>query len=125
MSEEKEPEFGGVAIVYEDEIMLCLRSPNMEHYASHWSIPAGFVEYDETPQEAAIRELKEETMIEILDCEFVGVLRNAFYVYRYNSGTKLNPILDKEHTSWDYFKKDELPLVMDDELKFLIKNKIF
>ena len=125
MSEEKEDEFAGVAIVYEDEILLCLRSPKMEYFPNYWSIPAGFVEYGETPQEAAIRELKEETMIEILDCEFVGILRNAFYIYRYNSGTKLKPILDKEHTSWDYFKKDELPLVMDDELKNLIKNQIF
>jgi len=124
MSEEKENEFGGVAIVYEDEIMLCLRSPNMGHYASHWSIPSGFVEEGETPQEGAIRELKEETMIEIGDCEFVGILHEAFYIYKYLSGTKLKPILDKEHTSWDYFKKDDLPIVMDDELKNLIKNKI-
>ena len=42
MSEEKENEFGGVAIVYEDEILLCLRSPRMEHFPSHWSIPSGF-----------------------------------------------------------------------------------
>jgi len=125
MSEEKENEFGGVAIVYEDEILLCLRSPRMEHFPSHWSIPSGFVEENETPQECAIRELYEETMIEIINCEFVGILHNSFYIYKYVSGVKLEPILDKEHTSWDYFKKDDLPIVMDDELKNLIKNKVF
>jgi 8-oxo-dGTP pyrophosphatase MutT (NUDIX family) len=125
MSEEKEDEFAGIVIVYEDEILLCLRAPNMEHYPSHWSIPSGFVEEYETPQECAIRELYEETMITISDCEFIGILHDSFYIYKYDSGTKLAPILDHEHTSWSYFKKDELPIVMDEDLKNLITNQIF
>ena len=36
-----------------------------------WSIPAGFVEGDETADQAAIREVKEETGI---DCQFEGMI---------------------------------------------------
>ena len=125
MVDENKKEFGGVIIMYEDNILLCLRSPNMLHFPNHWSIPSGLVEEGETPQECAIRELEEETEIEISDCEFVGILHNAFYIYKYVSDNKLEPYLDHEHTSWDYFKKAELPLVMDYELKNLITTQIF
>mgnify|MGYP001271084037 CR=1 FL=1 len=128
MSEEHKQQYGGIALVYEGdndkEIMLCLRAPDMEHYASHWSIPSGYHEEGETTKETAIRELKEETMIDIPSCEYVGTLHETFHVYKYVTATKLKPILDREHTSWDYFKKDELPIVIEGELKNLIKSKI-
>jgi len=129
MSEEFIQEYGGVALVYEDgdgnqEIMLCLRAPDMNHFASHWSIPSGYQEKGETTKETAIRELKEETMIDIPNCEFVGTLHDTFHIYKYVTATKITPILDREHTAWDYFTKSELPLVIEDELKKLIKNNI-
>lgn len=39
----------------------------------YWSLPAGFVEYDESPKQAAIRETKEETGLDVTIERLVGV----------------------------------------------------
>lgn len=50
---------GGVFVVRGDEVLLIKRggSPNK----GDWSYPAGYLEYDEKPEEGAARELEEET----------------------------------------------------------------
>lgn len=50
---------GGVFVVREDEVLLIKRggTPNK----GKWSYPAGYLEYDEKPEEGASRELGEET----------------------------------------------------------------
>lgn len=45
------------------EILLVRRK--FEPKAQEWSLPAGFVEYDESPLETAVREAKEETGLDI------------------------------------------------------------
>lgn len=49
----------GVLVVQDDEVLLIKRSvpPN----AGTWSLPAGYLEADEPPAHAAVRELAEET----------------------------------------------------------------
>jgi len=44
-----------------------------EPYRGHWAIPGGLVEYGETVEEAAIREVKEETGLEVKLIRLVGV----------------------------------------------------
>ena len=44
-----------------------------EPFKGQWALPGGFLEMDETPEHCAIRELKEETAIEIRDVQLVGV----------------------------------------------------
>jgi len=51
-----------------------------------WCIPSGFVEYDEAPEEAAVRECKEETG---LDVRLIGLLE----VYHYRSDFRGSGIL--------------------------------
>ena len=48
-----------------------------EPYKDHWAFPGGFLEEDETLEEAARRELKEETGLEPLYMEEVGVFSNV------------------------------------------------
>jgi len=43
--------------------ILLIRRRN-EPFAGRWAFPGGFMEMDETPEEAAIRELREETGVE-------------------------------------------------------------
>lgn len=45
------------------ELVLVQRA--IEPYRGQWGLPAGFQEYGETPEEAAIRETREETGLEI------------------------------------------------------------
>jgi len=44
-----------------------------EPYRGHWAIPGGLVEYGETVEQAAIREAKEETGLEVKLTRLVGV----------------------------------------------------
>lgn len=50
---------GGVFVIKEDEVLLIKRGG--EPNKGTWSYPAGYLEYDEKPEEGAARELGEET----------------------------------------------------------------
>ncbi len=47
------------------EVLLLQRSPNLKH-GNLWGLPGGMVDEDETELEAAIRELDEETGLDIV-----------------------------------------------------------
>ncbi|OQX58582.1 hypothetical protein B5M50_04155 [candidate division KSB1 bacterium 4484_219] len=53
----------GVILMRNNEILLVQRK--YEPRAGDWSLPAGFIEYDEEVEQAAVRELKEETNLDI------------------------------------------------------------
>jgi 8-oxo-dGTP diphosphatase len=59
----------GTVVVRDGEVLLILRAtrPGL----GLWSIPAGFVEYDEDPAVTAVRECYEETGLEV---ELTGLL---------------------------------------------------
>lgn len=54
-----------------DSIILIKRKK--DPYKGSWALPGGFVEYGETVESAALREVKEETGLEIELCDIVGV----------------------------------------------------
>lgn len=45
----------------QDDLKILLIQRDGEPYAGEWAMPGGFVDMDETPEEAAMRELEEET----------------------------------------------------------------
>jgi len=59
----------GVLVVQGGEVLLVRRRMNPRQ--GTWTIPAGFVDFDEDPAEAAVRECREETG---LDVEITGLL---------------------------------------------------
>ncbi|RMD91225.1 MAG: NUDIX domain-containing protein [Calditrichaeota bacterium] len=61
-----------VLLLSNGQVLLVKRK--YEPRSGYWSLPAGFVEYYETVQETAIREVKEETNLDIQ-------LRNIYGVY--------------------------------------------
>lgn len=46
------------------------------HGAGTWSVPGGWLEYQESFAEAAIREVKEETNLDITNVRFGGISNN-------------------------------------------------
>jgi len=74
----------GAIIVQNDEILLVKRAhpPRI----GWWCLPAGFMEWNEHPSETAIREIKEETGLDI-------ELKSFFEVYSGNDDPRSNAIL--------------------------------
>lgn len=58
----------GVLLPHDDGLLLVRR--RFEPRAGAWCLPAGFMEYGETPEACAVRELREETG---LDAELTGL----------------------------------------------------
>lgn len=48
------------------------------HEAGTWSIPGGYVEFGESPEEAAVREVKEETGCDIKNVRFAAITNDYF-----------------------------------------------
>jgi 8-oxo-dGTP diphosphatase len=76
------PEICVGAIVIDDERMLLIRR-GQGASIGEWSIPGGRVEWGETMAEAVVRELEEETGLEGVVTEFVGVVERIDDEYHY------------------------------------------
>jgi 8-oxo-dGTP diphosphatase len=59
-------------VVVENSSILLIKRKN-DPYQGSWALPGGFVEYGETVENAAVRETKEETGIDVKLKELVGV----------------------------------------------------
>jgi len=67
-----DPKVGaGVIVEIAGRVVLVRRA--MEPKRGWWSLPSGFVEYDERPEEAAVREAREETGLEVELDNLLGV----------------------------------------------------
>jgi 8-oxo-dGTP diphosphatase len=53
----------GAVVARGREVLLVRRA--IPPYLGHWGIPAGFQDYWETPEEAAVREVREETGLQV------------------------------------------------------------
>jgi ADP-ribose pyrophosphatase YjhB (NUDIX family) len=71
----------GCLPVYQDKILLCRRAINPR--AGFWTLPAGFMELDETSLEAAVRETLEEAnaRVEVVELYAVFNLPHVNQVY--------------------------------------------
>lgn len=49
-----------------DSVLMCHRHPDREWVPNVWDFPGGHVEGDETPQQALVRELREEIGVTIV-----------------------------------------------------------
>jgi len=104
----------GVVIEKEGKILLVKRK--YEPYRGDWCLPAGFMEYDESPQECAIRETKEELNLRVKLDGLFGVYSGkddprthaVLIMYRAKvMGGKLTPGDDAQEVR--FFSKEEVP----------------
>ena len=112
---------GATILVFNEnnELLLNLRSDTND-----WGIPGGGKELNETLEECAIRELKEETNLDTSDLELVTVLSGNEYYYRYPNNDEVDCVIilyqvkkysgelninDGESTKLKFFSLDNLP----------------
>ena len=112
---------GATTLVFnnKNELLLNLRSDT-----NTWGIPGGSKELNETLEECAIRELKEETNINVNDLELITVLSGKEYYFKYPNEDELDCVIalykvsnydgelninDKESKELKFFSLDNLP----------------
>jgi 8-oxo-dGTP diphosphatase len=104
----------GVVIEEDGKILLVKRK--FEPYKGDWCLPAGFMEYDESPEQCAIRETKEELNVDVELDGLYGVYSgkddprtHAVLVMYWAKiiGGELKPGDDAEEIR--YFAKNEIP----------------
>lgn len=66
-------EVSKVMIIKENEVLLLMREKNSHWLPLHWDFPGGHLKDDETWEEGAIREVKEETDLDVSDLQEIGV----------------------------------------------------
>lgn len=123
------PTASAIAIREDGKIMLVRRA--IEPYKGYWDTPGGFVDHDEMPEDAAVRELEEETGLQGRVISFVGVYLdhyattkattlNFFYKLEVTDVDKASPASDVAEIDW--FAIDKLPHL--DEIAFECVPKV-
>ena len=112
---------GATILIFNDknELLLNLRSDTGD-----WGIPGGLKELNETIEECAIREIKEETNLEVSDLKLLAVLSGKDYYFKYPNDDELDCVIvlyetknykgdlkinDDESTKLEFFPLDNLP----------------
>lgn len=135
MSEEKKRPLIGHGVMIENdkgEVLCGLRQGS--HGAGEWSFPGGHLEFGETLEESARREVREETGLELGKIELISLADEMRYIksdrkHYVNIGFKgeyiggepqlLEP---KKYKEWRWFKLDELPENMFEGPTLMLKN---
>ena len=118
-----DPKVVAVAIVVNQKRELLLVKRNIEPALGEWAFPSGYVDNGEAVEDAVIREAKEETNLDILVDNLIGVYSNTgnpiiLVVYSATEiGGNLLPGPESQEVKW--FRLNNLP-----KLPFPHDNKI-
>lgn len=104
--------FAGITCIAQDtgRVFLMLRSPYVNTPLT-WAAPAGAVDYDEEPDEAALRELEEEAgyhgPVDIVEERVDEDL--DFWHYIGWVPREFSAVMNWESSDWGWFDLDDLP----------------
>lgn len=109
------------AVIHDESGRLLLQ----EKHDGSWSLPAGAIEPGETPQQAVVREVQEETGLICRPADIIAVLGGSSFRHTYANGDQVEYVIilfcchveftgappsDTEETrSLHYFSLEEMP----------------
>ena len=76
MADYKIPSLTTDIFIFDDDFNFILIKRKNDPYKDYWALPGGFVEYGESVENAAVREAKEETSIDVELKDLVNVYSN-------------------------------------------------
>lgn len=105
---------GVLHVAPDGSVLLLHRAPSEENYAGHWALPGGKADDEETPEECADRECREEigyksdVPLKLLDQRMTpnGM---AFHTFVRPTFDKFAPKLNEEHSGFTWARLDMLP----------------
>jgi 8-oxo-dGTP pyrophosphatase MutT (NUDIX family) len=101
---------GAVVVILDStsRVLLLQRADWMKWAPLQWAFPGGKLERDESPEEAAIRETKEETQLSVSGLRSVKTCLDkpvaAYYTREYTGTVRI----DEEHVSWAWVPRQEV-----------------
>ena len=101
---------GSAVVILDDDsnMLLLLRSEKSRWMPKKWGLPGGKVESGEEPAEAAIRETKEETSLDIQNLtrlkDFSNKWVDLFYTADYDGGIQI----DFEHDDYEWVSRADV-----------------
>lgn len=103
-------------VVVEDDGRILLLRRAFQPWKGAWNLPAGYVEVDETPEQAAVREVQEETGLTVTVDRLLGNYffdddprGNGLLVTFFGRVVGGALALTKETTEFGWFALDKLP----------------
>ena len=127
----------GVMILKDNKILLGHRSPTRKdtggiYEPDTWTLPGGKQEYDETVYETAIREIKEETNLDIKEPKVFSVSDDfqpdrhfvtiEMITTKYSG--RLKTMEPEKEDKWEWFELDNLPEKIYSPSKKIIEKYI-
>ena len=106
--------FVGVILIDDQErVALQLREPDRDLNPDRWSVFGGHIEKGETPDQAAIREIKEELSIDLSPIKLESLGRfmrenHAFNIFIYSVSSELDQVELKEGCGWRWWNQKEI-----------------
>jgi 8-oxo-dGTP diphosphatase len=131
---QKKPSIGVGVIIQKNGQVLLIKRKNV-HGAGSWSTPGGHLEYGESPEECAIREVREETGVNIGDVKFRAITNDLFeasdkhYITIWMEGRYLSgePVVNATPEASDvgWFSWDALPKPLFLSLQNFVEGRCY
>lgn len=123
---EKDTDQVGMVIILDSQerALLLKRSEEVGYAANRWSIPGGHIQEDETYEEGAIREIEEETQLEVSNLEHIKSRGRLHFFVAHGFSGKLKINFEHTDSAWvthedlsDYDIVEETKAILDELLK--------
>ena len=132
----KYPKVGLGVLIFNNQNNLLFGKRKNTHGAGTWALPGGHLEYGESPEECAIREVLEETNLVITSPKFVAITNDIFIEDEKHYITIIMQAIHPENgllinkephktEDWHWFASNNLPNNLFSPVMKLLKGECY